>query len=173
MALEGGYNLRSTANSIFACAKVLLGDKFTFNSSGRQPFESTWRIIVAVLNELKTCWPVFSDKLQEVESWIGPSPSEVHSTTSACPIPEEIKAGCNRGRGGETSVPGTLERSPTRFNQCNRTTVTNRRRSKRTMEAIYKQLTPEAHVVAENEELPEVEAAATQVFLAGRKPVCN
>ncbi|CAN6219501.1 unnamed protein product [Urochloa humidicola] len=171
MALEGGYNLRSTANSIFACAKVLLGDKFTFNSSGKQPFESTWRIILAVLNELKTCWPVFSDKLQEIESWIGPSPSEVHSTTSACPIPEETKAGCNQG--GDTSVPGTLVCSPTCFNQCNRNTVTNRRRSKRTMEAIYKQLTPEAHADPENEELAEVEAAVTQVFRAGCKRVCN
>lgn len=48
MALEGGYNLRSIANSVFSCAKVLLGDKFTFSSPEMQPFESTWRVIQAV-----------------------------------------------------------------------------------------------------------------------------
>ena len=48
MALEGGYNLRSIANSVCACAKVLLGDKFTFNAPEMQPFESTWRVIQAV-----------------------------------------------------------------------------------------------------------------------------
>ncbi|CAN6205993.1 unnamed protein product [Urochloa humidicola] len=181
MALEGGYNLRSTANSVFACAKVLLGDKFTFNSSGIQLVESTWRTIQAVCNELKTCWPVFSDKLPEIESWIRPSPSELHSPTSACtllglsslpcPIPEETKAGCNQGRAA--SVRGTFERSPTCFNQCNRTTATDRRRSKRAMKAICTQLTPEAHAEEENKELAEAEATATQVFLAGRKRVCN
>ncbi|CAN6184348.1 unnamed protein product [Urochloa humidicola] len=84
MALEGGYNLTSTADSIFACANVLLGDKLAFNTLEKQPLESTWRTIQAVLNELKTCWSVFGDKLQEIESWIRPSPSEVHSPTSVC-----------------------------------------------------------------------------------------
>lgn len=49
MALEGGYNLESTANSVLACAKVLLGDKFTFEALEKQPFESTWRVIQAVM----------------------------------------------------------------------------------------------------------------------------
>jgi uncharacterized membrane protein len=48
MALEGGYNLKSIANSVCACAKVLLGDKFTFNAPKMQPFESTWRVIQMV-----------------------------------------------------------------------------------------------------------------------------
>jgi histone deacetylase 6 len=49
MVLEGGYNLRSTANSVLACAKVLLGDKFTFNTLEKQPHESAWRVIQAVM----------------------------------------------------------------------------------------------------------------------------
>ncbi|CAM0906635.1 unnamed protein product [Alopecurus aequalis] len=63
MALEGGYNLKSIANSVCACAKVLLGDKFTFNALETQPFESTWRVIQMVRDELKTYWPVLSSKL--------------------------------------------------------------------------------------------------------------
>jgi histone deacetylase 6 len=49
MALEGGYNLRSIANSVSACAKVLLGDKFRFDTPDMQPFESSWRVIQAVM----------------------------------------------------------------------------------------------------------------------------
>jgi histone deacetylase 6 len=49
MVLEGGYNLRSTANSVLACAKVLLGDKFTFNTLEKQPHESACRVIQAVM----------------------------------------------------------------------------------------------------------------------------
>uniref|UniRef100_A0A452ZG74 histone deacetylase n=6 Tax=Aegilops tauschii subsp. strangulata TaxID=200361 RepID=A0A452ZG74_AEGTS len=65
MALEGGYNPESIANSVCACAKVLLGDKFTLNSPEMQPFESTWRVIQMVRDELKTYWPVLSSKLPE------------------------------------------------------------------------------------------------------------
>nr|WJZ57287.1 histone deacetylase 5 [Paspalum vaginatum] len=84
MALEGGYNLRSIANSVFACAKVLLGDKFTFNSPEMQPFESTWRVIQAVRNELKTCWPVLSSKLpQNVSLRIKPSASELFASSDS------------------------------------------------------------------------------------------
>ncbi|ONM25069.1 histone deacetylase [Zea mays] len=83
MALEGGYNLRSIANSVCACAKVLLGDKFTFNTPEMQPFESTWRVIQAVRNELKTCWPVLSSKLPEnVSLRIKPAPSELYASDS-------------------------------------------------------------------------------------------
>ncbi|XP_047064907.1 histone deacetylase 5-like [Lolium rigidum] len=63
MALEGGYNLKSIANSVCACAKVLLGDKFAFNAREKRPFESTWRVIKMVRDELKTYWPVLSSKL--------------------------------------------------------------------------------------------------------------
>uniref|UniRef100_A0ACD5YZU4 Uncharacterized protein n=1 Tax=Avena sativa TaxID=4498 RepID=A0ACD5YZU4_AVESA len=65
LALEGGYNLKSIANSVCACARVLLGDKFTFNDPEMQPFEATWRVIEMVRDELKTYWPVLSSKLPE------------------------------------------------------------------------------------------------------------
>ncbi|KAK8460786.1 hypothetical protein SEVIR_2G391302v4 [Setaria viridis] len=94
---QGGYNLRSTANSVFACAEVLLGDKFTFNTLEKQPHESASRVIEAVRNELKTCWPVLTGKLPEN---VSPTPSEVHFLG-----PEEIQAVSKRGR--ETS--GLLE----------------------------------------------------------------
>ncbi|XP_037476478.1 histone deacetylase 5-like [Triticum dicoccoides] len=57
MALEGGYNLKSIANSVCACTKVLLGDNFTYNSPRMQPFESTWRVIqmVMICNVLFLC----------------------------------------------------------------------------------------------------------------------
>nr|APB87920.1 histone deacetylase 5 [Dendrobium officinale] len=65
LALEGGYNLNSLANSVFACAKTLLeGSPIVGNFEGR-PFESTWRVINEVRNELKTYWPVFSIDLPE------------------------------------------------------------------------------------------------------------
>ncbi|KAG2646674.1 hypothetical protein PVAP13_2KG526600 [Panicum virgatum] len=91
MALEGGYNLRSIANSVFACAKVLLGDKFTFSSPEMQPFESTWRIIQAVRNELKTYWPVLSSKLPENLSLrIKPSPIELYTSSDSEPDGEDV-----------------------------------------------------------------------------------
>ncbi|KAH7665181.1 Histone deacetylase family protein [Dioscorea alata] len=57
MALEGGYNLTSLANSVLACVKTLLEEK-TINGSLRDhPFESTWRVIQQVRHELKSFWP--------------------------------------------------------------------------------------------------------------------
>nr|ACF80379.1 unknown [Zea mays] len=48
-----------------------------------QPFESTWRVIQAVRNELKTCWPVLSSKLPEnVSLRIKPAPSELYASDS-------------------------------------------------------------------------------------------
>ncbi|OAY72753.1 Histone deacetylase 5 [Ananas comosus] len=65
MVLEGGYNLKSIANSVFACAKVLLGEEPSLGSVENKPFESTWRVIQAVRDELKTYWPVLGGKLPE------------------------------------------------------------------------------------------------------------
>ncbi|KAF5477152.1 hypothetical protein F2P56_003824 [Juglans regia] len=47
LALEGGYNLDSIANSALACVEVLLEDKPIAGSSEAYPFESTWRVIQA------------------------------------------------------------------------------------------------------------------------------
>lgn len=48
LALEGGYNLESVANSVLACVEVLLEDNPIRGSSEAYPFESTWRVIQAV-----------------------------------------------------------------------------------------------------------------------------
>ena len=48
LALEGGYNLESIANSMLACVEVLLEDKHIAGSLEAYPFESTWHVIQAV-----------------------------------------------------------------------------------------------------------------------------
>ncbi|KAF5765380.1 putative histone deacetylase [Helianthus annuus] len=65
MALEGGYNLNSYANSVVACIEVLLDDKPIAESVEGYPFESTWRVIKAVREELSAFWPVLVDKSPE------------------------------------------------------------------------------------------------------------
>ncbi|KAM3384471.1 hypothetical protein ACQJBY_008856 [Aegilops geniculata] len=85
MALEGGYNLKSIANSVCACTKVLLGDNFTYNSPRMQPFESTWRVIQMVRDELKAYWPVLSSKLPDnVPLRSAPSYIEVDGMSISC-----------------------------------------------------------------------------------------
>lgn len=63
MALEGGYNLDSIANSVLACVEVLLDDKPITGSSEAYPFESTWRVIQAVRQELCAFWSTLADEL--------------------------------------------------------------------------------------------------------------
>ncbi|KAG6635583.1 histone deacetylase 5 [Carya illinoinensis] len=63
LALEGGYNLDSIANSALACVEVLLEDKPIAGSTEAYPFESTWRVIQAVRHELSDFWPTLADKL--------------------------------------------------------------------------------------------------------------
>lgn len=59
LALEGGYNLASIANSALACVEVLLDDKTAAGSSEVYPFESTWRVIEAVAKKKKIHLPSF------------------------------------------------------------------------------------------------------------------
>ncbi|XP_010259827.1 PREDICTED: histone deacetylase 5 [Nelumbo nucifera] len=63
MALEGGYNLDSLANSVLACVKVLLDDEPVVGTSEAYPFESTWRVIQKVRQELSPFWPILADEL--------------------------------------------------------------------------------------------------------------
>lgn len=63
LALEGGYNLDSIANSFLACMKVLLEDKPVSGSVEAYPFESTWRVIQAVRKKLSSYWPALADEL--------------------------------------------------------------------------------------------------------------
>lgn len=48
MALEGGYDKVSIANSVQACMEVLLKQKPIIGSAEAYPFESSWRVIRAV-----------------------------------------------------------------------------------------------------------------------------
>lgn len=66
MVLEGGYNLDSLAKSVLACVEVLLEDKPIVCPLKAHPFDSTWRVIQAVRQELKTLWPILADELPKV-----------------------------------------------------------------------------------------------------------
>ncbi|KAL8134944.1 histone deacetylase 5 isoform X3 [Apium graveolens] len=65
MALEGGYNPVSIANSVLACVKVLLEDKNRSETSKNCPFDSTWQVIRLVREELCPYWPILAEKLPE------------------------------------------------------------------------------------------------------------
>ncbi|CAH1440493.1 unnamed protein product [Lactuca virosa] len=65
MALEGGYNLNSIANSVLSCVQVLLEDKHIFEPYEIYPFESTWRVIKEGREELSAYWPILAEKLPE------------------------------------------------------------------------------------------------------------
>lgn len=56
MALEGGYNLDSIANSVLACVEVLVEEKPLSGSSEAYPFESTWRVIQTVSTGFWFLW---------------------------------------------------------------------------------------------------------------------
>ncbi|THG23391.1 hypothetical protein TEA_027960 [Camellia sinensis var. sinensis] len=63
MALEGGYNLDSLANSVLACVEVLLEDKPIIGLSEAYPFESTWRVIQSVREQLCTFWSILKGEI--------------------------------------------------------------------------------------------------------------
>ncbi|XP_058180770.1 histone deacetylase 5 isoform X2 [Rhododendron vialii] len=65
MALEGGYNLDSIANSVLACVEVLVEEKPLSGSSEAYPFESTWRVIQAVREKLSPFWPILKYELSK------------------------------------------------------------------------------------------------------------
>uniref|UniRef100_A0A5B7BC80 histone deacetylase n=1 Tax=Davidia involucrata TaxID=16924 RepID=A0A5B7BC80_DAVIN len=82
MALEGGYNLDSLANSVFACVEVLLEDKPIAGSSEAYPFESTWRVIKAVREELRAFWPTLADELPKKLPFRKTLPIQIPSSDS-------------------------------------------------------------------------------------------
>ncbi|XP_059074393.1 histone deacetylase 5 isoform X2 [Cryptomeria japonica] len=63
LALEGGYNLESLADSFASCVEALLADKLARSSSVLPPFESTWDVIQAVRQELRSFWPALNEDL--------------------------------------------------------------------------------------------------------------
>ncbi|KAJ8553717.1 hypothetical protein K7X08_024395 [Anisodus acutangulus] len=58
-------NLESIANSVQACIEVLLQQKPIVGSSEAYPFESTWRVIEAVREELSSFWQTLAERLPE------------------------------------------------------------------------------------------------------------
>lgn len=71
LALEGGYNLESVANSVLACVEVLLEDNPIRGSSEAYPFESTWRVIQAVKWHVVPFWFIIYPFLPPVHfSWL-------------------------------------------------------------------------------------------------------
>lgn len=64
LALEGGYNLKSLADSFLACVEALLKDGPSRSSVLTPPFGSTWRVIQAVRKELSSFWPALNEELQ-------------------------------------------------------------------------------------------------------------
>ncbi|XP_050225527.1 histone deacetylase 5-like [Mercurialis annua] len=83
LALEGGYNLDSIANSFLACMEVLLESKPIAGSIESYPFESTWRVIEAVREKLSAYWPTLSDEIPlKLTSQSAPSALSVSSSDS-------------------------------------------------------------------------------------------
>ncbi|KAK9669127.1 hypothetical protein RND81_13G111200 [Saponaria officinalis] len=83
LALEGGYNLQSLANSAHACVQVLLEEKPISGSSDGYPFESTWRVIENVRQNLCKYWPSLSDELpRNISSQKAPPPQLLTETSS-------------------------------------------------------------------------------------------
>lgn len=59
MALEGGYDLDSTAKSVLACIEVLLQKKPILGTSEAEanPSESTWRVkCVKLFLDIEMCY---------------------------------------------------------------------------------------------------------------------
>ncbi|EYU23514.1 hypothetical protein MIMGU_mgv1a023963mg [Erythranthe guttata] len=65
LALEGGYDLVSLANSAQACVEVLLQDKPLTRSSVDLPLKSTALVIRTVRQALSRYWPVLASELTD------------------------------------------------------------------------------------------------------------
>ncbi|GMH19326.1 hypothetical protein Nepgr_021167 [Nepenthes gracilis] len=65
LALEGGYNLHSLANSVLSCVEVLLDGKPIAGSSQSysHTFQSTWQVIETVQQKMSTYWPNLAEEL--------------------------------------------------------------------------------------------------------------
>lgn len=98
MALEGGYNLDSLANSVLACVEVLLEDKPIIGLSEAYPFESTWRVIQSVREELCTFWSILKGELPKKLTsrktpliQISSSDSDVENDNSSRTISQDLE----------------------------------------------------------------------------------
>lgn len=98
MALEGGYNLDSLANSVLACVEVLLEDKPIIGLSEAYPFESTLRVIQSVREELCTFWSILKGELPKKLTsrktpliQISSSDSDVENDNSSHTISQDLE----------------------------------------------------------------------------------
>lgn len=82
LALEGGYNLQSLANSVHACVQVLLEGKPIVGSSEAYPFESTWRVIENVRQKLCVHWQSLSEELPKKLTSLRAAPPQLIDTSS-------------------------------------------------------------------------------------------
>eukprot|EP00250_Pteridium_aquilinum_P005405 c15499_g1_i2 orf=284-2374(-) len=80
LVLEGGYNLKSIAESYLACLQVLLGDSPYENSTipNTESLISTWNLLTKVRGVLQEFWPV----LHELSSSFQKEMNELMSTSS-------------------------------------------------------------------------------------------
>ncbi|XP_048137743.1 histone deacetylase 5-like isoform X3 [Rhodamnia argentea] len=85
LALEGGYNLASISNSALACMEVLLDEKIVTGSTEAYPFESTWRVIQVVRQELKAFWSVLADEV----------PTKLISQKAPIPVKKILISSCD------------------------------------------------------------------------------
>lgn len=84
LILEGGYNLDSIAKSMHSCLEVLLEDKPVTGSSEAYPFESTWRVIQAVRQQLNPFWPTLACELPpKIISQMAPPPHTLISSSDS------------------------------------------------------------------------------------------
>ncbi|KAI9088396.1 hypothetical protein K1719_029845 [Acacia pycnantha] len=84
LVLEGGYNLDSIANSVLACVEVLLEEKSITGSLEAYPFESTWRVIQEVRQQLSPFWPTLASKLpKNLISQAAPPPNTLISSSDS------------------------------------------------------------------------------------------
>lgn len=99
LALEGGYNLQSVANSVHACVQVLLEEKPIVGSSEAYPFESTWRVIENVRQKLKMYWPSLSNEL----------PKKLTSQKEPAPLLQIDVSSESEGEGVEEAIEDIIQ----------------------------------------------------------------
>ncbi|XP_024540177.1 histone deacetylase 5 [Selaginella moellendorffii] len=91
LALEGGYNLESIAESYLACVQVLLGDIQSERHDIERAYESTWTIIDKVRQELCQYWPVLREKIEMPASRSSPPKEYEFEEESEEEVEEELE----------------------------------------------------------------------------------
>ncbi|KAL7114788.1 hypothetical protein ACP275_04G143600 [Erythranthe tilingii] len=127
LALEGGYNLVSLANSAEACVEVLLQDKPLTRSPVDLPLKSTALVIRTVRQVLSKYWPVLASDLtdQVINSSRRHSQTEYVADTSTAsaksnPKVEQVRS-AERKNDQKRNVAGNSFRCITCSSICDKT----------------------------------------------------